>query len=503
MRKVLILLGVPIDDLTMDEALQRLDDFIAVGRATGRSHQVATINADFVVNALKDLELQRILQEADMTTADGMPLVWGARTLGVPLEGRVTGADLVPTLAARAAEKGHSIYLLGARPGVAARAAAILQARHPGLNIVGTASPPNRSVLEMDRSVLEEVQAARPDILLVAFGNPKQEKWISMHLHELGVPVSIGIGGTLDLIAGVTRRAPRWMQQIGLEWLYRLLQEPRRLWKRYVHDLLYFGSFFARQAWIMRRGQSPQTLLPTSDSDSIIIDNRVILNVHGRVDITNRAALVQRAEEALARTPFLILNLAHVEFFDSAALGSLVTLANQARAAGGALWLAGVPPHIHQIFTATRLERFFDIYADVETVLKLAHTPTEPFIEPEEDHAGWQVLKMPRRLDTTTTAAMVETCMQRMEQNPHLILDFSETVFLASAGMAAMIRIERVAREQGGELRISGCSRDVQHTLEMVRLDSMFALFPNVPTATAPSAPQAPRPVEQIAAANL
>ncbi len=502
MRRVLILLGVPIDDLTMDEALQRLDDFIAVGRATGKSHQVATINADFVVNALNDIELQRILQEADMTTADGMPLVWGARALGVPLEGRVTGADMVPTLAARAAEKGHSIYLLGARPGVAARAAEILQECHPGLKIVGTASPPNRPVLEMDRSVLEEVQAARPDILLVAFGNPKQEKWISMHLHELGVPVSIGIGGTLDLIAGVTRRAPRWMQRVGLEWLYRLLQEPRRLWKRYVHDLLYFGYFFARQAWTMRRGQSPQTLLPTSDSDSIIIDNRVILNVRGRVDLTNRAALVQRAEEALTRSPFLILNLAQVEFLDSAALGSLVTLANQARTAGGALWLASVPPHINQIFAATRLERFFEIYPDVETVLKLAHTPSEPIVAPEEDYAGWQVLKMPRRLDTTTTSAMVEQCMQSLEQNPHLILDFSETVFLASAGMAAMIRIERFAREQGGVVRIAGCSRDVQHTLELVRLDSMFALFPNLPAAVAPTAPQAPQPLEQIAAAN-
>ena len=208
MRKLLIILGIPIDDLTMPEALERLDDFIRIGRATGRSHQVATVNADFVVKALDDPELRGILQEADMATADGMPLVWGARLLGVDLAGRVTGADMVPALAERASEKGYRMYLLGAAPGVAARAAEILQARHPALQIVGVASPPYGSILEMDPAIVNGVRTARPDILLVAFGNPKQEKWISMHSRTLSVPVMIGVGGTLDFIAGVTRRAP-------------------------------------------------------------------------------------------------------------------------------------------------------------------------------------------------------------------------------------------------------------------------------------------------------
>src|SRR5919205_2262938 len=126
MRKLLIILGVPVDDLTMDQALGRIEEFIHIGRATGRSHQIATVNADFVVNSLHDPELRRILQEADMATADGMPLVMGARMLGVPLTGRVTGADLVPALAERAAREGYSIFLLGARPGIAAQAAQIL-----------------------------------------------------------------------------------------------------------------------------------------------------------------------------------------------------------------------------------------------------------------------------------------------------------------------------------------------------------------------------------------
>ncbi|MCB0142622.1 MAG: WecB/TagA/CpsF family glycosyltransferase, partial [Caldilineaceae bacterium] len=125
-RKLLVILGTPIDDVTMDEALDRMDQLVAHGRATGRGHQIATVNADFVVKSLRDAELRRILQESDMATADGMPLVWGAHLLGVPLEGRVTGADMVPALAQRAAQKGYSMYFLGAAPGVAERAANIL-----------------------------------------------------------------------------------------------------------------------------------------------------------------------------------------------------------------------------------------------------------------------------------------------------------------------------------------------------------------------------------------
>ena len=152
MRKLLIVLNVPIDDLNMDEALERLEEFIAIGRETGKSHQIATVNADFAVKSMHDPELLYLLQEADMATADGMPLVWGARRLGVPLEGRVTGSDMVPALAERAAEKGYSIYFYGAAPGVAAKAAETLQEQYPGLIVAGVCSPPYQPVLEVDEA---------------------------------------------------------------------------------------------------------------------------------------------------------------------------------------------------------------------------------------------------------------------------------------------------------------------------------------------------------------
>jgi N-acetylglucosaminyldiphosphoundecaprenol N-acetyl-beta-D-mannosaminyltransferase len=486
MRKLLIILGVPIDDLNIPEALDRLEEFIKIGRASGRSHQIATVNADFVVNSLHDPELRRILQEADMATADGMPLVMGARMLGVPLTGRVTGADLVPALAARAAQKGYSIFLLGARPGVAARAAQILQSRYDGLKIVGVVSPPNTSLLEMDQSILDAVKAANPDILLVAFGNPKQEKWISMYARELSVPICIGIGGTLDMIAGITKRAPLWMQRAGLEWLYRLTQEPRRLWKRYVLDMVYFGYFFVRQWSAMRRGHVPSTWLPLSDT--IAVDNTVILNIQGRMDASNLAAFVDQATQALAISPFLVVNLSKAEFLDSSAMGALVALANRARAAGGGVRLVSVAPPIARILSLVRLDRFFDIDDDVETSLKSGRISSETWIEPVQAHHGWLIVKMPRSLDATTSPEVIKTCTARMKDNARLILDFSETIFVASAGLAAMVKLSRHSKESGGELRVVGCSGDVLRGIKLVKLDMVIPLFHDLQAATA-SAP--------------
>jgi N-acetylglucosaminyldiphosphoundecaprenol N-acetyl-beta-D-mannosaminyltransferase len=333
----------------------------------------------------------------------------------------------------------------------------------------------------MDRTILDEIKAAKPDILLVAFGNPKQEKWISMYAHELSVPICIGIGGTLDMIAGITKRAPVWMQRSGLEWLYRLAQEPRRLWKRYVLDLGYFGYFFVRQWWAMRRGRVPSTLLPLSDT--IVVENTVILNIQGRMDSGNLAAFVDQATQALAVSPFLIVNLARAEFLDSSAMGALVALANRAREAGGGLRLVSVSPPVARILSLVRLDRFFDIDDDVETSLKSCRISSETWVAPEQDHQGWVVVKMPRSLDATTAPELIATCTERMAENARLILDFSETTFVASAGLAAMVKLSRQTKELGGELRVIGCSGDVLRGIKLVKLDMVIPLFQDLQSA--------------------
>jgi N-acetylglucosaminyldiphosphoundecaprenol N-acetyl-beta-D-mannosaminyltransferase len=487
MRKLIIVLNIPIDDLNMEEALDRLEDFIAIGRKTGKSHQIATVNADFAVKSLRDPELRYLLRDVEMATADGMPLVWGARLLGVPLEGRVTGSDMVPAFAKRAAKKGYSIYLFGAAPGVADRASKILQEQNPGLKIAGACSPPFNHLLEMGGELLDDIKAADPDVLLVALSNPKQEKWIGMYGQELGVPVIIGIGATLNFITGEAKRAPKWMQQIGLEWAFRLFYEPRRLWRRYVVDLFAFGLFFIRQWWFMRQGDVPSTILPSMDS--VIVEDTAVLNIQGRLTIENHIHFLEKAQEALVETPFLIVDLDRATFLDSSALGALVGLTKQARDSGGKLWLTAVPENVQQTMALTRLDQFFEMLEDVDAGLAARRTykhQTMETVSPEpglEPRGEWQVAKMPRRLDGATMPKTTDICLAFLEAHPYLILDCSEMVFLTSAGLAMFVQLNRLAEEQGGALRVAGCSEDALRVIKMTRFDQVLSLFDNMTEA--------------------
>ncbi len=225
--------GVPIDPLAMPVAVERIVG--AVGR--GRLLQVCTVNLDFVVKAQTNSELARILARADLNVADGAPVVWLSRLTGRRVPGRIAGADLVPLTIAAAAARGASVFLLGGQDGVAQKASTLLLARHPALRIAGVYEPPLGTIEELDdEDIVGLVNASKADILVVALGHPKQELWIDRNRERLRVSVAIGAGCCLDLIAGQVRRAPGWMQAVGLEWLFRLVQEPRRLVGRYATD---------------------------------------------------------------------------------------------------------------------------------------------------------------------------------------------------------------------------------------------------------------------------
>lgn len=220
-------LGVAIDDVTEDQALAQVARFVA----ERRPRQVVTVNPEFVIEAQRSPAFRAVLAQAALATADGFGLLLVARLRGRRLRGRVTGVALVERIAAEAARAGWSLFLLGAAPGVAERAAAALQARHPGLHIAGCYAGSPRPADEPGIRVL--VAEARPDVLLVAYGHPAQDLWIARNQAALGVPVAIGVGGVFDYLAGVVPRAPAWMRWIGLEWLYRLIRQPSR-WRRIV-----------------------------------------------------------------------------------------------------------------------------------------------------------------------------------------------------------------------------------------------------------------------------
>jgi len=227
----------------MDATLDRLEELLE----SRSGHHIATVNLDFIVRAQRDMWLQAILNRTAMNLIDGTPLLWALRALGHPVPERVAGADIVPRLLARLAKTGHTVYLLGGRPEVSREAARQMVSRYEGLRLCGVDTPPERSVELMDGAAARRVADAAPAVLLVAFGNPKQEYWLDLHLPELNVPIAIGIGGTVDFLAGSRWRAPRWMRHVGFEWLARLTQEPVRLGPRYARDLVTFARLLTRE----------------------------------------------------------------------------------------------------------------------------------------------------------------------------------------------------------------------------------------------------------------
>jgi len=219
------ILGVKISAVDTATALASIEDFIH----GGRPHMVVTADSSCVVLAQRDHELREIINAADLVTPDSTGILWAARRFGIPLPERVSGVDIVEFLCETAARSGYRIFLLGAAPGVAEAAAEKLTQRYPGLIVAGTHHGFFRP--EESASVVQKIREAKPHILFVAMGIPLQEKWIYRHLEELQVPVSMGVGGTFDVISGRVKRAPKWMQRHGLEWFFRLAHSPRKIRK--------------------------------------------------------------------------------------------------------------------------------------------------------------------------------------------------------------------------------------------------------------------------------
>ncbi|MFP4144896.1 MAG: WecB/TagA/CpsF family glycosyltransferase [Phycisphaeraceae bacterium] len=242
--------GVAVHALTETEAV----DEVLRALEVGRGGWVITPNLDHLRRARFDAEFRGMLEEADLVVADGMPLIWASRLQGTPLPERVAGSSLVSTLAEEAGRQGRSLFLLGGAPGAADAAGAALERRCPGLRIAGTACPApgfEQRDGEID-GLREQLRQARPDVVYVALGSPKQERLIREMRSELPGTWWLGVGMSLGFLAGQVRRAPVWMQRAGLEWLHRLGQEPRRLARRYVVDGLPFAARMLGEAGARR-----------------------------------------------------------------------------------------------------------------------------------------------------------------------------------------------------------------------------------------------------------
>jgi len=226
------ILGIKIHRVSLNDAIELIEKFIS---GDGK-HQVCVPNVWTTVLMQKDEEFKEIHNNSSLAIPDGTPLVWVSRLYGKPIPERVPGPDLFKEFTKVSTKKGYKLFFLGSTKNALKEITLKLKEKYPSLKIVGTYSPPFMKEFseEENQKMIEMINKAEPDVLWVSLTAPKQEKWIGKHLSQLNVPVSIGVGAAFDFVAGKVKRAPKWMQKIGLEWFHRLIQEPTRLWKRYL-----------------------------------------------------------------------------------------------------------------------------------------------------------------------------------------------------------------------------------------------------------------------------
>lgn len=236
-------MNTEIDNLTMQETLQEIENIIK----KNKNSYVVTPNVDHIVQLETNKELRDVYANASLILTDGKPLIWISKLYGTPIKEKISGSDLFPLLCEMAAEKKYTMFFLGAAEGVAQTAAKNLMDKYPGLKVVGTYSPPfgfENNKKEMDK-IKSMIHKMKPDILIVGLGCPKQELFMYHHCKELNVPISFGLGASLDFEAGNVKRAPKWMANNGFEWLYRITQDPKRMAKRYlINDMKIFSLFW-------------------------------------------------------------------------------------------------------------------------------------------------------------------------------------------------------------------------------------------------------------------
>jgi len=472
-----ILLGVPFHDVTMEETLQHMDRMVA----SGRPGYLATANLDFAAQAGSDVELQRILFDADLVLCDGTPLVWASHWVGAPLRERVAGSDLLPELFAHAAGKGHRIFFLGSSDEVLAIARAKCAEAWPKLDICGAYAPPYAKLLELDDSEIERrIREAKPDILLVAMGCPKQEKWIYMNYRRLKIPVCIGIGASLDFIAGKFRRAPVWMRVCGLEWVFRLLQEPRRLFSRYWMDLLFFVSTLREQKRMLRDAGGKRGLSGRSEAQSSGYLPEYFWT--GRVDAAAVNAQKVQAMSAEPARPNAIIDCSGVTFMDSTGLGLLVKSYRSCKRAGGTLIVRAPGSQVRSLLVSMKLDRLIPVADTEEQVLEFFRAGRPGGMESAAQDGEAGVLTV--HFSGDITAATVEDCQKSLDaawkrtgEMRVLQLDLGKVAFIDSSGLGFLVKTLKLVRRGGeGTLILQNVTPNVRNVIRLAKLETILGM---------------------------
>ena len=473
--KTTVLLGVPFHDVTMAETLDEIDSIIAARTPS----YIATANLDFATQASDDVELQRILLDARLVLCDGTPLIWASRWLGVPLRERVAGSDLTPKLAERAAAKGHRLFFLGSDEEVLKLAKETLEARHPGLKVCGVYSPPYAKLLDLDHDeIARRIAEARPDIVLVALGAPKQEKWIYMHYRKLGVPLCIGIGASLDFVAGKFSRAPVWMRNCGLEWTCRLMQEPKRLVHRYWMDFRFFIRALRAQKRMLGRTVAPLSAPPERMHWPGIASYEWI----GRADAAAVASGAVAEPVPQAGRVHVVLDLSGVTFIDSSGLGLLLKAFKQCKEAGGALIMVRPSEVVRELLALSKLSRLLPCAESAEAAHRLIYLDrleTKAYSESDRRNKAviFRCLGEINAANADEFRALLQTKWEQEGSAKVLEIDFTRVDFIDSSGLGCLLRARKlVTSREGAALKLTGVNANLRNVIALAHLDEVLGL---------------------------
>ncbi len=474
----LVLYGVPFHNVSFEEAAE----WVVRRVRSGRPANIVTANLDFVTKAWSDPEMQRILIDADLVLADGFPMVKLSPFFGPKLKGRVTGSDLTPLLAQRAAEEGISIYGLGSGRGIAEKAFEILKQRNPSLKIAGTYSPPYQRLLEMDhRDILQRLENAAPDILLVAFGAPKQDKFISMHVRDWHIPVSMGVGASLDYITGEQRRAPKWMQRFNLEWLWRVCLDPRRLFNRYLINLNFLLTASRQMYRIHQMPDKPVTFDPLDEPElKILAESGVVAERFQPMDTGKQASEFMKriGRQSLGRN--LLLDMHAVPWCNSLELGALLEINKFCRRGKRRLILYAPRPKVRRLLETCRLTDYFDTAVSLKEVVRMARNLAEHVEGGTEFENGSLRLELPIELTAATLPEFEREARGAMHglrvrgALRAVEVDAAQLDFIDSAGLGYLISLKKRMEAEEVAMSITHLNPKPRRTFEIARVDSIL-----------------------------
>jgi len=499
--ETIVLLGIPISNLNMKETIEQIFSMIDAWGIDGRARQIATVNVDFVVNTLtwklssiRHPELLDILVRSDLVTPDGMPIVLASRLLGTPLKERITGTDLVPRLAQESARRGKSIFFLGGKGDVGQQAAEELQTKYPQMRIADVYSPPvhvegikSADFKDRDRDIVDRINQSNADILLIDFGNPKQNVWFHRNRYRLKVAVSIGIGGVFEFIAGSVKTAPLWMRKTGTQWIFRIAQDPKRLWNRYFAGVFKFGLmilpailYYRLKRFLFKLKRNRLSVLETRIPESI--DNNTphinIVRLPDHLDASIVTNVKDQVEPMIGRVSNIVLEFDQVTFIDSSGLGFILTLWRRLEELDKKLFLTGLTASTRRFFKLTRmLERLEDRICNTsEDVLdRIREKETTPgFYFVSHKKIDFVYIRLYGSLDAAQREQLnMDTIFAEIGRS-HCIMDMKALKFIDSSGLMFFFKIHKHLANRNRRMFLCNLDEPVRQLFRISKTEQVF-----------------------------